>query len=311
MSDGAPVAEAQRDLLGALSAVFAEAVVDEQRLLDAIVEHVAGYTGDTCVVRLLQEDGSFPAAAVYNADPTFRSRIREIARATQPDPSVGVWRTLLRDRAPVRVALSPDRLPPGMSDVQASLFVSTPATHFLGVPLVARGRVLGGILVVRCTRTDAHTDAEVALLRELGARAALAIDNARLWSAERAARQRAERAEVALRAELAERLKAEDRLRESEEQLRLFFHNVVDYAMVLLDRDGRVVSWNAGAERMTGWPAAEVVGGRVALLGPPGVEMEARLAEVLDRVRREGRAEIATSASRRDGTSYELHAVVT
>ncbi len=298
------------EVLAALSSVFAEAVVDEQRLLDAIAQHVGAAAGDACVIRLLEARGQ-PGFAVWHAEPAVRERLRQVSAAAAPDPSVGVWRTLLEDRAVLRVSIDPDRLPPGLTEQQRALLRTLPLKCSLGVPLLARGRVLGAIFLVRLGRPERYTQEEEALLTEVAARAALAIDNARLWAAERLARQHAERAELALRAELAERQRAEERLRESEEQLRLLFQNVVDYAMVLLDTNGRVISWNVGAERMTGWPASEVVGRPVAMLGPEENAGEGYLASVLDRVRAEGRAELSMSARRRSGTPYELNAVVT
>ena len=44
------------------------------------------------------------------------------------------------------------------------------------------------------------------------------------------------------------------------EQLRLLVDRVRDYAIFLLDPDGRVASWNAGAERIKGYQAAEILG---------------------------------------------------
>ena len=49
-------------------------------------------------------------------------------------------------------------------------------------------------------------------------------------------------------------------LRRSEEQLRLLVDGARDYAMVLLDREGRVASWNAGAERLFGYRAEAILG---------------------------------------------------
>ncbi len=61
------------------------------------------------------------------------------------------------------------------------------------------------------------------------------------------------------RAELEQR-KAHESLRESEERFRLLLDSVKDYAIFMLDTSGRVSSWNAGAERMLGWPASEIIG---------------------------------------------------
>jgi PAS domain S-box-containing protein len=59
-------------------------------------------------------------------------------------------------------------------------------------------------------------------------------------------------------------LRAERALRESEEQLRLFIEGVLEYAILSLDRQGRVTSWNAGAERIKGYKPAEIIGRSVA-----------------------------------------------
>jgi len=52
----------------------------------------------------------------------------------------------------------------------------------------------------------------------------------------------------------------EYRARQSEERFRLMIESVVDYAILMLDAEGRVASWNAGAERILGYGAAEITG---------------------------------------------------
>lgn len=54
------------------------------------------------------------------------------------------------------------------------------------------------------------------------------------------------------------------------EELRLLVEGVPDLALVLLDPDGRVRSWNQGAERLTGYAAADVLGRHLACFYPPG-----------------------------------------
>jgi PAS domain S-box-containing protein len=53
---------------------------------------------------------------------------------------------------------------------------------------------------------------------------------------------------------------AEEAVRESEERLRLMVGNVKDYALFMLDPEGRVVNWNSGAQEMKGYAADEIVG---------------------------------------------------
>jgi PAS domain S-box-containing protein len=57
-----------------------------------------------------------------------------------------------------------------------------------------------------------------------------------------------------------QRDKAEEELRQSEERFRLLVEGALDYAMVLLDTDGHVTSWNIGAERLKGYRAEEIIG---------------------------------------------------
>ncbi|MDB5492936.1 MAG: hypothetical protein JWP86_273 [Phenylobacterium sp.] len=60
--------------------------------------------------------------------------------------------------------------------------------------------------------------------------------------------------------DITERRAAEDALAESERQLRLLIAGVVDYALYMLDPNGVVTSWNAGAEHIKGYTADEVLG---------------------------------------------------
>src|SRR5205085_3579985 len=65
---------------------------------------------------------------------------------------------------------------------------------------------------------------------------------------------------VAKVARMAERARSEKVLRESEERFRLLVEGVRDYAIFMLDPEGRVASWNTGAERIKGYAAEEIIG---------------------------------------------------
>src|SRR5437660_19378 len=57
-------------------------------------------------------------------------------------------------------------------------------------------------------------------------------------------------------------------LRQSEERFRLLVESVQDYAIFLLDPQGHVTSWNAGAERIKGYQAGEILGRHFSVFYP-------------------------------------------
>ncbi len=63
-----------------------------------------------------------------------------------------------------------------------------------------------------------------------------------------------------LLAEMEQKEKIQNKLRESEENLRLLFENVKDYSIIRLDINGNIVSWNKGAEAIKGYTANEIIG---------------------------------------------------
>jgi PAS domain S-box-containing protein len=68
--------------------------------------------------------------------------------------------------------------------------------------------------------------------------------------------------------DLTERREHEEKLRESEEKLRLIVDGVKDHAMFLLDRGGTIVSWNPAAQKVLGFAPGEIIGRELALLYP-------------------------------------------
>ncbi len=65
-----------------------------------------------------------------------------------------------------------------------------------------------------------------------------------------------------------EKKQTQQLLQETEDQFRLLVDYVSDYALVMLDREGRIVTWNQGAERMFGYQKHEIVGQPIRVLLP-------------------------------------------
>ncbi len=92
---------------------------------------------------------------------------------------------------------------------------------------------------------------------------------------------------------------------------RLVVEAVRDYAIFLLDPDGRVVSWNAGAERIKGYTAREVIGQSFSVFYPPDVVASGHPQRELETARRDGRFEEEGWRVRKDGSLFWANVVIT
>jgi PAS domain S-box-containing protein len=112
-------------------------------------------------------------------------------------------------------------------------------------------------------------------------------------------------------AETAARDQTLDALWKSEERFRLLVQSVRDYALFLLDKEGRIVSWNTGAEKITGFTEEDVLGKSVTMLRPAEQNGEENLARLLQDVLTQGGAEWDETGIRKDGTRYIPHVYCT
>jgi PAS domain S-box-containing protein len=120
--------------------------------------------------------------------------------------------------------------------------------------------------------------------------------------------QETNRGVVAIYAELDDQT---ERLRQADERMRTLLDSVHDYAICMLGPDGEIVSWNAGAERLFGFAADEIIGRNFGCFFPP-VEREdgapdAHLAAAL----LNGKHEIEGQRVRRGGSVFDADVVVT
>ncbi len=111
--------------------------------------------------------------------------------------------------------------------------------------------------------------------------------------------------------QIAERKSAEQALRRSEERFHLFVEGVQDYAIIMLDPDGRITSWNAGAERIKGWNAGEALGQHISMFYLPQAQAEGEPQLALQHAAAEGRYATQGQRLRKDGTSFWADVTIT
>ncbi len=107
------------------------------------------------------------------------------------------------------------------------------------------------------------------------------------------------------------RKQAEEKLRWTEESFRLMVESVTDYAIVMLDPEGRVVSWNTGAERIQGYHAEEIVGQHFSRFYPGEDVINGKVQRDLEAVIANGRFEDEGWRVRKDGSSFWANVVYT
>jgi PAS domain S-box-containing protein len=111
--------------------------------------------------------------------------------------------------------------------------------------------------------------------------------------------------------DLTEQRKQEESLRESEERFRLLVQSVKEYAIYMLDPEGRVMSWNPGAERIKAYKPEEIIGQHFSVFYPPEARGKKWPEQELAMAREHGHFEDECVRVRKDGSTFWANVVLT
>ena len=115
---------------------------------------------------------------------------------------------------------------------------------------------------------------------------------------------------LALNSETSERSRAENALRKSQTRTKMLADSIPDYAILMLDIEGRVLSWSPGARRILGYKQEEVLGQSYSRFFPPGDASAGVPNQELEKVTVNGRVETEGWRVRKDGSRFWSNSVM-
>ena len=182
-----------------------------------------------------------------------------------------------------------------------------PVRSYLAVPVISRdGSVHGGLFFGHST-PGVFTHRDELVVGGIAAQAAIAMDNARLFSDSQQAQQELRLLNDELEQRVADRT---SELRRSELQFKELVSGVIDYAIYMLDTDGYIVSWNAGAERIKGYSRSEAIGKHFSMFYTPEDREKGTPRHALTIAATLGKYEAEAWRVRKDGNRFWASVVI-
>ncbi len=228
--DAQPRSEVARDLLIEAGAILASSL-DPTTTMGQVARLTVPRLADLCVIDLRDEDGSIVDVAVVATEEGLAHDLEEL-RARYPLDPAGEHPVaqVIRGGQPVLLAEMTDALLHSFAQgsEHARFMVENGYRSAVVAPMLARGRTLGALSALRLGESARYGNEELELVAELARRAALAIDNAQLYSDLQRLEQRLE----AVLANLAE-------------------------AITVVDNRGRTIFANQAAADLLGFPTPE------------------------------------------------------
>jgi PAS domain S-box-containing protein len=174
---------ARVEFLSEAMASLSAAVPDYEATLERVAKLAVPTLGDICVIDVLEEDGSIRRIAVAHADPGQAEPAQALRRFPPDSTRHNPVLTVLRTGRPIVISDVTPRIVEevALNEEQLAMLRATRASALMIFPLIARQRTLGTISLLSLSPHRAYGAEEAALAEELARRAALVVDNARLY----------------------------------------------------------------------------------------------------------------------------------
>ncbi|QNN54111.1 GAF domain-containing protein [Nocardioides mesophilus] len=146
-------------------------------LLDVLVEELAVVTADAVALRGLSADGRrlVPLAA-HHPDVEVQAALLAAMEETTEVGSSGIWQRVMAERTPQRWELAAGDPPPETPATRLGFLAQYPIRAVLAAPMIARGQLLGGVIVIRLVNDRPFSEDDEALVCAFADRAALGVD---------------------------------------------------------------------------------------------------------------------------------------
>ena len=158
--------------------------LDYEKTLVQLAEATVPRFADWCAIDILQEDKSLKRLAVKHIDPEKVKWALEIEEKYPPDPDAltGVPAVVRSGKSEIYKEIPHDMLVAAAIDAEHMRIIDAIGfSSAMVVPLIARGEVLGALTLVWAESKKHYDDDDLAVAEELGRRAGIAVDNARLY----------------------------------------------------------------------------------------------------------------------------------
>jgi PAS domain S-box-containing protein len=237
---GAEAAQAQTEFIAEVGTVL-DTALDYERALEELARIAVPRLGDWCVIDVLEEDGSIARYAAAHANPDRQRVIRELREQYPGDTEAerGLPFTIRTGESQLIPTVTDEMLEVGQiaqDEKHARLLRELGFRSALVVPLRARGRILGAIgLALGHESTRRYGPDDLTYAEDLARRAALALDNSRLFT---------------------ERLRIAEELQRSRDELDFILAGVAD-GVTAQAPDGSLIYANDAAVETLGYDTVE------------------------------------------------------